>query len=454
MKKSFLGTIGICLIAMPLFMFSCKSDKPTAETTRKAVDPQLMEAIPFQDFNVDVSANDTIRLPEGTNIYIPTGTFVDEKGEPVSGRVQLHYRAFYSTGDIIASGITMQYDTAGQAHVFTSAGMFELTGTQDGKPISIAPKKSITMDFASTRNDMDFSFYKLDTSSVNWNFISTTKVENNKLRENILKELAGLITPKPVEPKAFDATKPVIDIDVEVTDHPELAGYNGIVWQFAGVGNDPEQNKWIYNTNWNSAKLVMNDTASCTYILSLSNKEKKFSTSVIPRFKEGDYTRAIANFKTRMGSFVAQQQIIEEKEVLVEKIPPFIRPVSLMNFGVHNCDQIFRFGRPAYVNAEFHFDDPEFETQRKNVTVYVISASGNLSMAYNALNQHNILYYTDNSNCMIAVLKGTKRACVLSVSDFKYAVEQNKSSLMHFKLQPSTEQIANGADLDRVLRTL
>ncbi len=439
---------------MPLILFSCKSDKSTAETTRKAVDPQLMSAIPFQDFDIDVSANDTILLPEGTNIYIPKEAFVDGNGDEVRGKVQLHYRAFYTPGEIIASGITMQYDSAGQSHIFTSAGMFEMTGTQNGKPISIAPKKSITMDFASTRNDMDYSFYKLDTATANWNFLSTTKVESNKLRENILNEIAALITPKPMEPKALDGTKPVIDIDVDIDNHPELAGYNGIVWQFGGTGNDPEQNKWIYNTNWNSAKLVMNDSANCSYILNLSNKEKNFSTSVNPRFKGSDYTRALANFKTRMGSFEAEQKIRELKEEQVKQIPQFNRTITMTGFGIHNCDMIYRYGRPAYVNAEFHFEDPQFEKQRENVTVYIISANGNLSMAYNALNQHNIFYLVDNSNCLIAVLKGTKRACILSTADFKYSVENNASGLMSFKLQPSALQVANGKDVDRVLRTL
>lgn len=447
--------IFLAALCLSLAVSSCKSSgKPTADNTRRAVDPALTTPVPFRDFEVDADKDDTLKLEEGTNIFIPGGTFVDASGAAIKGKVQMHYRAFYTPGEIMASGITMKYDTASKTQVFTSAGMFELTGTQNGKPISIAPGKNIAMDFASTRNDATYSFYRLDTATANWNFLSATKADTNKLRKQILKEIAALFTEKPVEPKAFNSKQPVIDIDVDQRDHPELSGYNGIVWQYAGIGPDPEQNDWIYSTDWTSAKLVRNDNTTCTYDLNLSNAKKTFSTKVNPTFKGSDFSLALAKFKAKMEKFMSSEKIRTAKQEIVQRIPIYNRPVAISRLGIHNCDAFRRYGNPQYADAEFHFEDPQFENNRKDVTVYLISANGGTSVGYNALSIQNIIYIPESTNCLIAVLKGTKKAAVLSDSEFVKTMKNDSSGTPKFKLTPTTQEVSCAADIDTLLKTL
>src|SRR5574337_759218 len=141
MKTSMLTPARLLAVALPvLFLVSCKPGT-TDNAKGPSVNPPLMTDVPFQNFDIDAQGGDTVRLTDGTSIYIPQSIFIDQNGKPVTGKVQLHYRAFYTPGEIVASGLSMLYDTAGTEHNFSSAGMFEITGTQDGKPVSIAPGK-------------------------------------------------------------------------------------------------------------------------------------------------------------------------------------------------------------------------------------------------------------------------------------------------------------------------
>src|ERR1051325_9931533 len=103
MKSPFKLLPALLAILPAIFIFSCKPNSSTVDTTRKAVDAPLVKNIPFRDFDVNAENGDTLRLSEGTDIFIPGGTFVDQKGFPVKGKVQLHYRAFYTPGEILAS---------------------------------------------------------------------------------------------------------------------------------------------------------------------------------------------------------------------------------------------------------------------------------------------------------------------------------------------------------------
>ena len=452
MKAIFLIT-PIAAVGVALTVYFSKSHNTISGNTHKAVDPVVQTPVPFRDFEVNADRDDTLKLEEGTKIFIPSGTFVDASGKAVTGKIQLHYRAFYSQGDIIASGITMRYDTAGTAHPFSSAGMFELNAAQNGKEISIAPKKSISLDFASTRNDNNYSFYSLDTASGNWNFISTTKADSNETRMKLESEMNSSVAEKPIEPKQYDSKKTVIDIDVDQRDHPELSGFNGIVWQWSGTGNDPEKNDWIYSSAWNSVQIVRDENSTCTYDLTMKNGEKSFSTKVFPTLKGSSFTRALSDFKMKMEKFLSFEKIRKACRQKLANVPLYQRAVAITRTGIHNCDAFGGYGNVANTNVEFHFEDPAFESNRANITVYCISNKGAISVAYNALKIQNMFYLPEKPNCLIAVLKGTTRAAVLNTEDFSSQLNP-ASSTAQFKLKSVDQPVSNSNDINKLIGTL
>ncbi len=441
-----------------LLLFCLASCNPGANladnTRRRAVDPVLENDVPFRNFTVNTDKADTIELAEGTKIFIPAGTFVDLKGEPVKGNVQLHYRAFYSPGEIIASGISMFYDSAATEHVFTSAGMFEINGTQNGSPIAIAKDKSIDMDFASSYDDATYSFYQLDTAKAEWNYITTNgKAEPNTVRERLATELSGSFS-KPAEPKLYDPTKPVINIDVDVQNHPELSGYEGLLWQYAGSGTDPEKNKWIYETEWNSAQLTMKDSSACMYDLALSAPSKSFSTNVFPSLKGKDYNQAMAEFREKMEGFTANESVRQQKRKELATTPPYQRRTTLTRFGSCNWDQWLIYGVPEQTIAEFHFDDPDFENQRQNVAIYFVALDGRLVSAYNGTSNPLLTFVPTRNTCIIGVLRGTNKVTMLGSNDFLNGLAKNKADRSVFRLHTSSQTISNSSDLDALIEKL
>lgn len=433
---------------------SCKSENPGGANTRHAVDPSLANNVPFRNFDIDANAGDMVKLAEGTYIYIPGGLFIDKAGKAVTGRVQLHYRAFYTPGEILASGITMLYDTAGEQHLFSSAGMFELTGTQNGDPVTIAPGKSIQMDFASTYNDVNFNFYELDTANAAWNFLATTTADSNKLRQSLEKALA-VLPRRPSEPKEYNPKTPSINMDVDITDHPELAGYSDVIWQYAGKGNDPEKNKWIYDTDWTSAKLLMTDDNTCMYNMTLANSEKSFSTSVFPTLKGANFKTALADFKTKMQAFEASERDRQEKRKQLEETTQFQRSLSIARFGIHNCDIFNIFGKRKRKRVQFHFADKAFEDARADVAVYVIVADGRAVTCYNGESEVSMTYFETGKNCIVAVLRGTNKAAILRNDEFMTVVSSGDEDVAGtLMLESTNDKVENSKDLDALISKL
>jgi hypothetical protein len=440
--------------ALPvLCISSCQPGKGN-DSTRRAVDPVLATEMPFQDFEINGTAGDTVRLTDGTSIYIPPGIFVDGNGKPVNGNVQLHYRAFYTPGEIIASGITMLYDTAGTEQVFTSAGMFELTGSQNGQPVSIAPGKSISMDFASSYNDMAFNFYNLDTATATWNFLTTTTADSNELRQQLQSVLSAMpVIRRPVQPREYDPAQPLIGIDADIEDHPELSGYNNLVWQYAGSGPNPDDNKWIYGQDWNSAKLYMTDTNTCMYNMKLSGGDKSFSTNVYPALKGENYKEALTKFREKMIAYTASEVARQEKRIALAKTEAYQRSLSISRFGFFNCDIFAAFGQTQVAQFDFHFEDPEFEAHRDEVVVYVVTAGGRLVSGYSAAEPASFRFTKNLETGFVAVHRGTEKAAVFQFAEFS-SLQIASNFMTKIKLHPVNHPVASGKDIDDLILKL
>ncbi len=434
-------------------LVSCKTDASTGDSTRRAVDPPLANTVPFRDFTISADAGDTILLDEGTQLYVPPGIFIDKDGKPVKGDVQLHYRAFYTPGEIIASGITMLYDSAGAEHIFSSAGMFELTGTQGGDPVTIAPGKNIEMDFGTNRDDMTFSFYALDTVASKWNFKNTPKLEKNAMREKLTAALAAAIPPRPVEPRKYDPARPVLDLDVNTANHPELAGYSGIMWQYAGSGPDPDKTLAIYSTEWSSAKLNLLDSTTCLYGLNLSNGQVSFSTNVYPALSGDNYEAALTIFRKNISEFEAAEKVRIEKRAQQQAMAEFQYSLTIGRFGIYNCDA-FPMSSIARVPVQFHFDDKEFENNRENVVVFIVSADGRLVSGYNATTSPTVTYITTSRNGFVAVMRGTNKVAVVNDTEFRSMVVNDRDRLSTVTLKSTRQTVSNSAELDALIAKL
>lgn len=134
----------------------------------------------FDELEVNNEEAKTLNLEDGTIIHIPAYSFIDKKGQPIKGKVQLQYRELHSAADIIASGIPVEYDSMGVKHNLETAGMFEIRGRKGKQPVYIAQGKNIDIQFASRHDGENFSHYYLEDGSqplaLNYNYANQASI--------------------------------------------------------------------------------------------------------------------------------------------------------------------------------------------------------------------------------------------------------------------------------------
>ncbi|HNW70480.1 MAG TPA: leucine-rich repeat domain-containing protein [Bacteroidales bacterium] len=126
-----------------------------------------------------IDPNREVRLlnSSGTSIYISPNSFTDSLGRIVNDDVDIYYHEFDDVVDIVANGVPMTYDSAGQQYFFRTSGMFEIYAFKDNELLSMAPGKRIVLDFAALDTTSGFNLYRLNENTGNWDF--TTPLQNN-----------------------------------------------------------------------------------------------------------------------------------------------------------------------------------------------------------------------------------------------------------------------------------
>jgi hypothetical protein len=135
----------------------------------KTVRPPI-PGLDIQQNSYSVNADDGSKIyyKSGTVLDIPANAFVDKDGKIITGEVMMNYREFRDPIEILASGIPMNYDSAGSNTWFTSGGMFELTASFEGEEVFMNPNTTVKVDLATTDPDTDFNLYHLDAESGQW----------------------------------------------------------------------------------------------------------------------------------------------------------------------------------------------------------------------------------------------------------------------------------------------
>lgn len=151
-------------------------DLPEPEAAPTVQPPLPGVDIPFDAYTVDAAKGGTIEHASGSQLEIPANCFVDADGNPIEGEVNIDYREFHDIAEVFVSGIPMQYDSAGYAYQFETAGMLDIRGSQEGKPVFIAPGKGIDVELISDNEDPKFNLYYLDEEQGAWAHLGKDKV--------------------------------------------------------------------------------------------------------------------------------------------------------------------------------------------------------------------------------------------------------------------------------------
>jgi hypothetical protein len=427
---------GLALFSLFLSFFSC-SNKPgnITQCPFKNVD------VAFNSFETDPSKGDTIKMENGSSIVIPPDAFVDSDGNAITDKVQIKYREFHNAVDILASGISMQYDSAGTKHNFQTAGMFELNGFVNNQtPVFIAKNKTITVNMASGKNDGNYNFYSVDKKTNTWKFESTSIPTENKERKMLLKEFSCLQA-EPKMPEKYVEGSLAFEFDFDMTQHPELKTFDGLTWQYAGNGSeaepDPSKEDWVFKFNWSKAEITAHNPEALLYKMTLTGAGRSFSTIVKPVLKGNKFKQALANFKKKLEDYAAIKVRKESLEKTIEKQQEFIRSYALQGFGIYNYDRIYHNPDAIMVNAIFELDKNS-PVNIEEVSVYLICADDRSLNTYTYDTWNKFGYFPNDNNRLVVVLPDN-RIATFEDADFKKLnpkqFENGSSHVFHLQTQ-------------------
>jgi hypothetical protein len=298
--------------------------------------------VPYTSYKVKAEQGATIKHTSNSKIIIPKKAFVNKQGQEIVGDVEIKYREIHNQADIIASGIPMQYDSANVKYTFESAGMIDIKGYQNGKPVFINSNKQITVEFQSEQPADKFNMYILDTIAKNWvylnrdNSLRNSESKIHKPIENIesqktieIQKQLDAIPPK-VEaeknvylkktnqlPKIINPPQPIkategrqqFELDVDYKEFPELTSFKNAVFE---VGNENKVNaNKIAEITWNSAEISEGPIKGKNYLLTLKTRDKTEKLIVYPVLKGKNFDDALKIYEAK---FKEYQKDLAKKE--------------------------------------------------------------------------------------------------------------------------------------------
>lgn len=180
-------------IVLLLSLFGCKEPQLVVENLPPLINPPVPALDP--DFEIQsISAEDgaILRYETGSLVVIPPAALVDAQGNTISGNVDIAFREFHNSVDILLSGIPMAYDSAGQTMQFQTAGMFELRASQAGQEVFLGEGNMAQVKLASSETEDNYNFYRLDEEARGWQYEGQRSPEINPSTLEINQKIAEL----------------------------------------------------------------------------------------------------------------------------------------------------------------------------------------------------------------------------------------------------------------------
>ena len=422
---------------------------------QKITPPLNSVNIPFQDFIVTNSSDNTLNLNNGTTIEIPSNTFVDAKGDIIKSEVIISYREFHTAADLLISGIPMKASHNGINGDMQTAGMFEIKAYSNNLEVFVAEGKSVGVNMATNVDGDNYDFWELNLKTGAWANLGNSAAQENLEKQKSQKEIATLSKIKiPTPPAKFDKTKAVLNFDLNLEDYPELKSIKNVFWQFTGKGKNPKNNPWIFEEKWTSGDIKKGSRGN-EYIMYLKNENKNFSTTVCPSQKGKEFDEALSNYENALKDYKSNKTTKEERINFMERQSKFVRSFQIQNMGIFNCDALIGNPEALAFQAKFDFGS-DIPIAHNKVNVYLITNDARSVIAYPYSKRSQFILDPNMDNQLIAILPNNKYA-TFSQDDFDANFEEIKNSngkVFTFKMNVETETIENVEDLTVAMAAL
>lgn len=375
--------------------------------------------VAYDEYEVEVTKPNKFTYKTGTEVEIPANAFVYEDKTPVRGKVKVSYRELHSPSEIIASGITMTYDSLGKRKPFKTAGMFDIKGEANGKEVFLAQNKEVKINMSSQQEGRFNLYYLEKEGDKGWQFLNATASEKvNTEDKNFLKEPV-----EPLKPVKFNsATDLVFPLNINYSKYPPLRALNGLMWKYAGNKSQAEV-KILLTKKWKNVRLAPKDEKKLLYTLVMNGKKEE-RVDVTPVLSGKFYKEAIAKYEQAKRDYKEQKRIVAARKKMNEFGAKVMRFASVKKMGVYNCDVMSRIQSvPMYVDFQLP-KNKDYDAFK----VYHILETENAIFSVNCKRKAQIRLDANGKNKMVLIFQSGKVAVLKSDYIAQKLDEISKSS--------------------------
>ena len=379
----------IAVAASLLLVFMLKQMVASVEGVVPAhqIDELLALQAPLSDFQLsfgnltvqNAEEGETLEYHSGSKIIVPASAFVDEKGLPVKGKVDIQYREFNDHVDMFLAGVPKELD---KHQNLQSVAMMEIKGSQNGNPVFLNTDKTLDVELRGKvisnfpTNDLDVFVYS--TKKDAWDYKADDVVEviakdqvfidSSSLgsdAELLAKAKASLASSKPLEPIKVGVPEnmQVFDFDINIADFPALAKYDQNV-QF--IVEKSQVNDQTFAPEWNSMDMKENGENKFLLVLSREENGEKiieefdvYPAIIATDLSENQYRKDLEKYNAKFTQWNADVQAavsqmkMEFNNNLNSGWAQIVNKFSIHRFGLWNCGQKVEMMDELQINANF-----------------------------------------------------------------------------------------------------
>jgi|GEM_PF-3497098 len=377
-------------------------------------------------FNVHYPDGGSFVLASGTKINIGSNAVSYMDGKPVSGYYTLYYTEYRNPAEIALSGLPMAYDDAN----FSSIGMYELRAEKDGKELKLI--KPMKVDFNCTKIVDDAAFFSMDDESGDWKKQHDLDFGINQ---------GETVTVLEVAPQ---------------NDFVHFGAMPNLTVQWQQVDNKTTKATLDENA-WNNFKALEKDNQP-EGIISCDSATRTFviETKKMAAFQEKIFERkfvAAHRFGGKMKGGKRQAQANNVNATLLAEgskdpghtYPTLVKGLNSPNFGVYNCDQVYRIGESASINPVYRdVQTGKFINNGHVTCVMDLSYNGSFSFHPNHL--------TLNKNGRNAILLFTKDKEIYLIDERAFSMlDLEDRHTLELPMKNVTSMLKSPSDLKKLL---
>jgi len=355
------GIITIAAIALT-FAFLPETTEDNSQIANNEpqthIKPPIPELdVPYKTYSIDNSKDTTILTDEGSYIFIPANSFINENGETLENNiVEIKYREFHNPYDLFVSGIPMEYDSAGVDYTFETAGMLDILAFNNSQPLKLKDGKEIKIDMLSDNTDTDFNLYRYDDKEGEWLYKNKSEFkqinENNYLSNTTEPNIENTESKLPIKPILSDKNKYSFKVDVNNNENNFI---NAKEVLFEIDETQCEFKPEYFTVSWENIDISKIDENN--YKLTLSKNGKLVDLVAYPVYDNSDYNNALKKYnklnednkKQKREILSKRKQKTENNKILAAQTTKAFtengtkewsyRSISILALGIHNIDR-------------------------------------------------------------------------------------------------------------------